>query len=136
MPLLPPLRDNEVVYIAIRNPNFINAVTRKIAPNAFYMRERDFEGLPPYGLSTAVFDHCPSIEEIKEITSLGSKVCGVDILDVGAIRTAGLEVTRVSETKALIIGMPYPANDEDYETAEKRNILANALVAISKRGVR
>ena len=136
MPQLLPLRDDEVVYIAIRNPNFMNAVTGKIAPNAFFMRERDFEGQPPNGLSTTVLDHCPGIEEIKKIPGLMSKVCGVDILSVGAVRAAGLEVVRVSETKALIIGMPYPFSDEDYETAEKRNLLANALAAISKRGVR
>ena len=134
--LLPPLRDDEVVYIAIRNPNFMNAATRKIAPNAFYMRERDFEGQPPYGLSATVLNHCPTIEEIKEITGLRSKVCGVDILNVGQVRATGLEVMRVSETKALIVGMPYPSGDEDYETAEKRNILANVLVTISKPGVR
>ncbi len=136
MPQLPPLRDDEVVYIAIRNPNFMNAATGNIAPNAFYMRERDLEGQPPHGLSTTVLDHCPSIEDIKKITGLKSNVCGVDILDVGAVRAAGLEVVRVNETKALIVGMPYPANEEDYETAEKRNILANALAAISNRGVR
>lgn len=136
MPQLLPLRDDEVVYIAIRNPNFMNVVTGKIAPNAFYMRERDFEGPPPHGLSVTVLDYCPTIEEIKEITGLKSKVCGVDIVSVGAVRAVGLEVVRASETKALIVDMPYPANDEDYQTAEKRNLLANHLVAISKRGVR
>ena len=109
MPQLLPLRDDEVVYIAIRNSNFMNTVTGKIAPNAFYMRERDFEGQPPHGLSTAVLDHCPGIEEIKEITGLKSKVCGVDILSVGSVRAVGLKAVRVSEAKALIVGMPYPS---------------------------
>lgn len=136
MSRLLPLRDDEVVYIAIRNPNFMNTATGNIAPNAFYMRPGDFEGKPPYGLSTTVLDHCPSIEEIKTITTLKSKVCGVDILGVGAVRAAGLEVVRTSETKSLIVGMPYPSNDEDYETVEKRNILANVLVTIRKPGVR
>lgn len=136
MPSLLPLRDDEVVYIAIRNPNFMNAATGKIAPNAFFMRERDFEGQPPHGLSTTVLDHCPTIEEIKKITGLMSKVCGVDILSVGAVRAAGLEVVRVSETKALVVGMPYPASDEDYEIAEQRNLLANVLFRISKPGMR
>ena len=136
MPPLLPLRDDEVVYIAIRNPNFMNAVTGKIAPNAFFMRERDFEGQPPHGLSTTVLDHCPTIEEIKKITGLMSKVCGVDILSVGAVRAAGLEVIRVSETKAFVVGMPYPVSNEDYEIAEQRNLLANILVTISKPGMR
>ncbi len=136
MPQLLPLRDDEVIYIAIRNPNFMNTVTGKIAPNAFYMRERDFEGEPPHGLSTTVLDHCPTIEEIKTITTLKSKVCGVDILSVGAVRATGLQVVRISEIKALIVGMPYPDSDEDYETAEKRNVIANRLAAISKRGMR
>jgi hypothetical protein len=114
----------------------MNTETGKITPIAFYMRDRDFEGQPPYGLSTTILDHCPTIEEIKEITGLKSKVCGVDILSVGAVRAVGLEVVRTSETKALIIGMSHPANEEDYETAEKRNILASALVVISKRGIR
>lgn len=136
MSQLLPLRDDEVVYIAIRNQTLINAVTGKIAPNAFYMRERDFEGQPPHGLSTTVLHHCPTIAEIKKITGLMSKVCGVDILSVGAVRAAGLEVVRTGETKALIVGMPYPSNDEDYEAVEQRNIMANVLVEISKRGVR
>ena len=136
MPQLLPLRDDEVVYIAIRNPNFMNVVTGKIAPNAFYMRERNFEGPPPHGLSVTVLDYCPTIEEIKEITGLKSKVCGADILSVGAVRAVGLEVVRVSETKAFIVGMPYPSSDEDYEIAEQRNLLANVLVTISKTGVR
>lgn len=131
-----PLRDDEFVYIAIRNPTLMNAATGKISPNAFYLRERDFEGLPPHGLSTTILDHCPSIEEIKETTGLKSKVCGVDILSVGAVRAIGLDVIRTTETKALIVGIPYPANDDDYETAEKRNILANRLATISKRGSR
>jgi len=114
----------------------MNAATGKIAPNAFYMRDRDVEGPEPHGLSTTILDHCPTIEEIKELTGLKSKVCGVDILDVGAVRAAGLEVVRVNETKALIVGMPYPSNDEDYETAEQRNIMANVLVTISKPGMR
>lgn len=92
------------------------------------------KGSRPHGLSTTVLDHCPSIEEIKEITGLRSKVCGVDILSVGAIRAVGLEVVRVSETKAFIVGMPSPSSDEDYETAEQRNTLANKLVVISKLG--
>ena len=83
-----------------------------------------------------MLDHCPTVEEIKKITGLMSKVCGVDILGVGAVRAAGLEVVKVSETKALIVGMPYPSNDEDYETVEERNILANSLAAISKPGMR
>jgi len=136
MSQLPPLRDDEVVYIAIRNSTLMNAATGKIAPNAFYMRDRDVEGPEPHGLSTTILDHCPTIEEIKELTGLKSKVCGVDILDVGAVRAAGLEVVRVNETKALIVGMPYPSNDEDYETAEQRNIMANVLVTISKPGMR
>lgn len=136
MPQLLPLRDDEVIYVAIRNPNFMNVVTGNIALNAFFMRERDFEGQPPHGLSVTVLDHCPAIEEVKEITGLRSKVCGIDIFSVGAIRATGLDVIRVSETKSLIIGMPYPADDEDYETAEKRNILASRLVKISQRGVR
>ena len=136
MPQLSPLRDDELIYIAIRNPNFMNAVSGNIAPNAFYMRDRDFEGEPPYGLSATVLDHCPTVEEIKEITGLRSKVCGVDTLSVGAIRALGLEVVRTSMTKALIVGMPHPANDNDYETAEKRNLLANRLVKTSQRGTR
>jgi len=136
MPQPPPLRDDEVVYIAIRNPNFMDATTRKIKPNAFYMRPADFEGDPPYGLSTTVLDHCPTIEEIMGLTGLKSKVCGVDFLSVGAIRAMGLRVVRIKETKALIEGMPYPINDEDYVTAGERNILAQKLVALSQRGVR
>lgn len=107
MPQLSPLRDDELIYIAIRNPNFMNAVSGNIAPNAFYMRDRDFEGEPPYGLSATVLDHCPTVEEIKEITGLRSKVCGVDTLSVGAIWAPGLEVVRTSMTKALIVGMPH-----------------------------
>lgn len=136
MPQFLPLRDDEAVYIAIRNPNFMNAATGKIAPNAFYLRERDFEGQPPFGLSITVLDHCPTIEEIKHMTGLMSKVCGVDILSVGAVRALGLEVVRTGMTKALIVGVPYPDGDEDYETAEKRNILANRLTAISRQGAR
>lgn len=136
MPQPPPLRDDEVVYIAIRNPNLMDAATRRIRPNAFFMRPTDFGGDPPHGLSTTVLDHCPTIKEIIGITGLKSRVCGVDSLSVGAVRALGLEVVRTMETKAFIVGMPYPIDDDDYETAEKRNILAQRLVAISQRGVR
>ncbi|MGI4791965.1 MAG: hypothetical protein ACRYFS_24345 [Janthinobacterium lividum] len=114
----------------------MNAATGKVNPNAFYMRERDFDGPPPHGLSAIVLNHCPTIIEIKEVTGLKSNVCGVDVLTVGAVREVGLEVVRTSETKSLIVGMPYPENDEDYAAAEKRNILANKLVAISRPGTR
>lgn len=136
MPQPPPLRDDEVVYIAIRNPNFMNVATDRISPNAFYMRPGDFDGSPPHGISTTVLDHCPTIEEIKNITGLKSRVCGVDSLRVGSIRAMGLAVVRLSQTKSLIVGMPYPSGDEDYEMAEERNILANKLAAISHRGMR
>ena len=64
-------------------------------------------------------------------------MCGVDSLSVGAVRALGLEVVRTTETKAFIVGMPYPIDDDDdYAAAEERNILAQRLVAISQRGVR
>ena len=136
MPLPQPLRDDEVVYIAIRNPSLMDTVNGRILRNAFFMRERDFEGSPPHGLSTTVLDHCPTIDEIKGLTGLKSKVCGVDFLNVGMVRALGLRVERVSETKALILDMPYPADEQDYGTAEQQNILADKLVTISERGIR
>jgi hypothetical protein len=136
MPPPQPLRDDEVVYIAIRNSSLVDTVTGRILRNAFFMRERDFDGSPPHGLSTTVLDHCPTIDEIKELTGLKSKVCGVDFLNVGTVREIGLRVERVSETKALILDMPYPADEDDYDTAERQNILADKLAVVSQRGVR
>ena len=135
MPEPTPLRDNEFIYIAIRNLSLMDLVTGEITPNAYYLREHDIEGPPPHGLSTTVLDHCPGIEEIKSLTGLKSKVRGVDALNVGETRRTGLEVVRMSATKALIVGMPYPAAD-DYEAAERRNILADKLATISRRMVR
>lgn len=136
MPQPLPLRDDQFVYVAIRSIAYMDETTSRINPNAFHMRERDFGGDPPHGLSTTVLDHCPSIEEIIKLTGLKSKVCGVDALNVGAVRAIGLEVTRTTQTKALIVGMPYPVDDNDYETAEQRNILADKLFTISQQCAR
>ena len=91
MPKLRQLRDDEVVYIAIRNPNLMNVETGAIKRNAFFLRLADTDG-ELNGLSVTVLNHCPTIEEIKNITWLKSKVCGVDVLSVGKIRQIGLDV--------------------------------------------
>ena len=103
MPDYTPFSDDAVVYIALRNQTYMDSETGEVKPNAFLLRERDLG--PANGVSLIVCDYPPGIEDLATLVpGLKSKVCGIDAITVGDIRSLGqgLDVVRDAEHHADI----------------------------------
>ncbi len=133
MPDYAPLLDDTAVYIALRNTSYMDMETGDIKPNAFLLRERDLG--PANGISLIVCDDPPKIEDLPALApGLKSKVCGIDAIIVGDIRSLGpgLDVVRDAEHHAYIKGLPY-IEAEDKAEARMAATLSELLARLCRR---
>jgi hypothetical protein len=117
---------NEVVYLAVRRRKFKHEDTDRIKPDAFYLREID--GQFESGISVIVAEHCPTIDEARELLGMNT-LYGIDSLSTEAIRNLGLDVMQDSATHAEIVGLP-PRTGHDLENDVRADLLANSLAQI------
>jgi len=132
MPDYAPFLDDTVVYIALRNTSYMDMETGDIKPNAFLLRESNLG--PANGVSVIVCDYPPSIEDLVTLVPrLKSKVCGIDAITVGDIRSLpGLDVVRDAEHHAYIKGLPY-IEAEDKAEARRATTLSELLARLCRR---
>lgn len=124
-----------MVYIALRNASYMDSESGNIKPNAFLLRERDLVG-PTIGVSLIVCDYPPKIVDIATLVpSLKSKVCGIDAITVGDIRSLGygLDVVRDKEHHAYIKGLSYIKAEDKVEA--RRAAISSELLALLCRPV-
>jgi hypothetical protein len=129
------LDDDRIVYIALRNSNYMDADSGDILPDAFRRRKVDTDGI-----SITICREAPNIDEIKQITGLKSDVCGVDQVRVGDVRVLdlGLDIIQNGPTHGCITGIPYidlslPAAEIDPAIIDHATKVHEALVSSCKR---
>jgi len=124
--------DDAVVYIALRNTSYMDLENGDIKPNAFLLRENELG--PANGISLIVCNYPPKIVDLATLVpGLKSKVCGIDAITVGNIRSLGygLDVVRDKEHHAYIKGLSY-IKAEDKVEARRAAILSELLALLCR----
>lgn len=125
-----PMSPKATVYRVASKWSLCDFESGQLLPTAFRMKQEDFE--KGDGLSVIVHEHCPSSDEVYDLTGRSS-TRAVGALGVGAIRELdlGLDVVQDTEFHAGIRGLPYTDDENDLVTLQKVDDCAEALAEIS-----